>query len=240
MRAVSVRRPVLDYAGVILLGEDLLKEDCKNVLSQLYDNPELPYAIPIIMAAPSAEKVLKTLAIKTADLSGNIDNMLRSTDRLSLPKALSLPQFYNLLLSSQKDPYLPCFSENNGDITLDGVGVFKENKLSALLKKDAALGLGILFGSAKDYPLILDENTTVYLRRTNVNLKKDEICLKLYADTTSRRPEKELEKATVKIIKDYVRSALFSLENAESDVLGVRLISPVPLKTDCRIKELIP
>lgn len=243
LRAASNRRPVADYAGFILLGEKLLKNGAKQVISELYDNPDFPYGVPLLMALPSAENVLTALAEKTADLSGSIDAMLHSVDRLSLPEAPTLPEFYNLLLSPEQDPLLPCLSEESGAVTLTGAGVFTGETLSAVLTGDAAKGLGVLLGSARDYPLMLNRDTTVYLRRIKITENATEIRLKLYGDSADNQSAKELEEATIKKVNGWVHSAVEALKDADSDVLGrCRYGAPFrfTLKISCRIKELVP
>lgn len=243
LRTTSDRRPVLDYAGTILLGENLLKSSAKQILSELYDNPDCPYGVPLLMASPSAKEVLTSLAEKTADVSGSIDAMLHSANRLSLAEAPTLPEFYNLLLSSDQDPWLPCLSEKDGAVLLSSTGVFCSGHLATILTEDAARGLGVLLGSARDYPLQINRDTIVYLRRIKITQKEDEIRLKLYADSTSKQSPKVLADAAIKQVNGWVKSAAESLKKADSDVLGRRRRQApfhFSLKTNCRIKELNP
>lgn len=243
LRARSNRRPVLDYAGCIILGETLLESGAKQVLSELYDNPDFPYGVPLLMASDSAEAVLSALAEKTADLSGSIDAMLRSADRLSLAEAPTLPAFYNLLLSPNQDPYLPRLAEEDGVVFLDGTGVFRGEQLVSVLTGDAARGLGVLLGSARDYPLLLNRDTTVYLRRIKITQKENAVNLKLYGDTASSQDPAFLSDACVQKVEGWLESAVAALREAESDVLGRgrrQKVFDFSLAVTCRIKELNP
>ena len=237
LRATSHRRPVLDYAGAILLGEELAKSKTAPVLKELYNNPDFPYGVPLMLASPSAQAVLKGLAKKTADLSGSIDSILQSANRLSLPEAPKLPVFYNTLLAPTKDPFLPCLAEEDGTISLKGTGVFTGNALSAILKDDAAKGLGVLLGSARDYPLIVQDFSTVYLRRIKIANHETELRLKLYGDTDSTLSAETLADAASQEVKIWIDSAIEALKKANSYVLGDKF--PRKIKVFCRIKELI-
>lgn len=237
LRATSHRRPVLDYAGVILLGEELAKSKTESVLKELYDNPDFPYGTPLVLASPSASTVLKGLAKKTADLSGSIDSMLQSANQLSLPEAPDLPDFYNAFLSPTKDPYLPCLAEKDGAVSLDGVGIFTGKTLSSILTGDTAKGLGVLLGSARDYPLTVSNDITVYLRRIKITSPKNELCLKLYGDTDSALWVESLADTTAQKVRRWVSSTTEALQKANAHVLNVPL--PRTIKVTCRIKELI-
>ena len=237
LRATSHRRPVLDYAGVILLGEELAKSKTEQVLKELYDNPDFPYGTPLVLASPSASTVLKGVAKKTADLSGSIDSMLQSANQLSLPEAPTLPDFYDTLLSPTKDPYLPCLAEKDGAVSLKGAGVFSGNALSSVLTGDAAKGLGVLSGSARDYPLTISDDAIVYLRRIKITSPKNELCLKLYGDTDSTLWAESLADTATQKVSGWVSSAIEALRKANAHVLDNPL--PHSVKVTCRIKELI-
>lgn len=235
LRAVSDRRPVPDYAGFILLGLPLTENGVIQVLSELYDNPDFPYSVPVLLAEADAETVLKTIAKKTADLSGSIESMLRSADRLSLPEAPSVSEFYNLVSAPERDPCLPCLSEKDGTVTLDGCGIFRGEKLVSVLKDDAARGIGVLSGSARDYPLLLNRNTTVYLRRIRIRQQGEATELKLYGDTSSNEDSSFLAEAACKKVNGWITAALNALNQEGSRVLKHKTTSA---KIICRIKEL--
>ncbi len=237
MRSASDKRPVPEYAGFILLGAPLLENGAEQVLSELYDNPDFPYSVPLLLAEKDAQTVLQTLSQKTADLSGSIESMLRSADRLALPEAPTVSEFYNLLLAPDRDPYLPCLSEKDGSVALDGCGIFSGEKLVAVLKKDAARGVGVLLGSARDYPLLLNRDTTVFLRRIRIRQKGEAVELKLYGDTASNEDPDFLAEASVKKVRKWIVAALNGLNENESKVLKQKTTSA---KLICRIKELNP
>ena len=226
--AASVHRPMADYASVILLGKELLEGDPLSALTELYDIPELPFGVPVLMAEPSAHTVLDALAKKTADLSGSIDAMLQSANRLSLPEAPTLPRFYNLLLSPHKTPTLPCLNNEDDVVALSGVGVFQHGVLTKTLTDTASKGLGVLSESVRDYPLSLDFNTTVYLRRAQVTKKKNEVHVMLYADTGAKENAEALSKAVETEIRGWINEAFNALQN-----------TPLELSVKCRIKEMI-
>ena len=237
LRATSGRRPLPEYAGFILLGAPLLETGAEQVLTELYDNPDFPYSVPLLLAEKDAETVLKTISKKTADLTGSIHSMLLSADRLSLPEAPTVSEFYNLLAAPDRDPYLPCLSENDGTVALDGCGIFHGEKMVTVLKDDAARGVGVLLGSARDYPLLLNRDTTVYLRRFRIRHRGDAVELKIYGDTSSKEDPRVLADATIQKIEGWIVEALDAINQAEAKVLKQTTTSA---KLLCRIKELNP
>lgn len=243
LKTVSNLSPLLDYAGYILLGEDLLKDGVLQPLSELYAHPEFPGAVPLLMATPSAQQVLSTLSKNSGDVSGILEATCRSSEQFSLVAPLSLPEFYNKVLSPNEDAYLPCFLKTEDTVIHSGTGVFCGEYLSAVLKEEEARGLGILLEQCQDSEWFFNADTTVYLRRAQTQLKKDQICIKLYADTASSQESHLLSQAVSQEVTDQVGAAITALSNAKSNVLGKpfgKSVFTLPVFVTTRIKELKP
>ncbi|WP_338469768.1 Ger(x)C family spore germination protein [Niallia sp. XMNu-256] len=129
---------------VILLGNSYAKAGIRDVVERLIVTPRLGTHIQIAAATDSARKALNIFK-KEKSLT-LYERIQQNIERQNLPR-MNLHIFLNHFYGEGMDAYVPMISiDKNDRLTVEGVGVFKDDKLKLHLNQDQT----VLFSFIKD------------------------------------------------------------------------------------------
>lgn len=158
----SPRRLYAEHTRLLLISEDIAKNELKNIIDFFYRDPESrkEYQVAVVKNT-SANKILKTLTPLDTIGADNIVNSIESNnaylgeliavtfnDLLEMylnPRIeISMPALQLLDMSSKDDTDQLKESDANNKIKLDGIAVFKDNALVGYLTIDESLTLNFI------------------------------------------------------------------------------------------------
>lgn len=130
---------------VLLVGKDYAEAGILDTVERLILTPQLGTNIQIAVSTDSARETMKTFKKeKSFTLAERIQHNIRGQ---ALPK-MNLHIFLNHFYGEGMDAYVPMLTIDNKDqLQVDGVGVFKDDKLKLHLNSEQS----VLFSFIKDY-----------------------------------------------------------------------------------------
>ncbi|OMF66467.1 Ger(x)C family spore germination protein [Paenibacillus sp. FSL R5-0766] len=244
------RRLYYAHRRTLLIGEDLAREGVAPMLDLLTRYPLNRFSALPVITKGEAYKVLDT----DAPIEKFPSEMVRELCFLNMRNPRSLKTFIDSILDEGVDPFLPIASvadnvpktwkDSKTNIKLDGLAVFKKDKLVGMIEKAPADALILAMGEANapevmvkaprgegDIFLKLNENNSSL--HPSVNNEKVKVTIQMYAkgvivDNESNygdRSEKEILKLNEgvheKLKSDIEEGIRLVQHKYNADILGI-------------------
>ncbi|PFA70729.1 hypothetical protein CN378_00210 [Bacillus sp. AFS015802] len=127
---------------VFLLGEDLAKKDIYKFLDIFYRDPNSSISAKLAVVEGDGEEILTKLSEKNVLISEFIIELLTSAESSTGVPKQNLQTVCTLMFDEGKDFGLPLLKMKEGEVILEGTGIFHKNSLSGTLTfKESSLFL---------------------------------------------------------------------------------------------------
>ncbi|MDR9747822.1 Ger(x)C family spore germination protein [Paenibacillus taichungensis] len=200
------------HRRTMLIGEELAREGVAPMLDLLTRYPlNRLSALPIVTKG-SAYKVLDT----DAPIEKFPSEMVRELCFLNMRRPRSLKTFTDAILSEGVDPFLPVASTADNvpsnwkdvktNIKLDGIAIFKKDKLVGMIEKAPADALILAMGEANEPEVMV-----------KAPRGKGDVFIKLNENNSSLHPHVENGKVTV-TIELYAKGVMVDNESNYGDL----------------------
>ncbi|QHE61823.1 Ger(x)C family spore germination protein [Rossellomorea vietnamensis] len=167
---------------IFLLGEELAKEDIYKFLDIFYRDPNSSISSKLAVVEGNGEDILSKLNEKNVLISEFIIELLTSAESTTGVPKQNLQTVCTLMFDEGKDFALPLLKMKDGEVILDGTGIFHKHSLSGTLTfKESSLFLIMNNQRAKlarfvskiekDKPLNVDNYITYNVTESKSKLK---------------------------------------------------------------------
>ncbi|PLR79105.1 Ger(x)C family spore germination protein [Bacillus sp. V3-13] len=230
------------HRRVILVGEDMARSGIEPIIDILGRIPENRLSALMIVTRGEAKKVMET----DIPLEKFPSESIRELALTSMKEPRSLKHVVNIMIADGVDLALPYAIVEKSDaklIKMEGLAVFKNNKLRGFLKSDQATGALLAMGEANQPELVVpppagEEEIAVQIQEYKLDVKPivngDKITMKMSIegrgvvvenesnyDIDSEKNVQALEKKLNQKIKDDILKAMDRLQNEyKADVVG--------------------
>jgi spore germination protein KC len=245
MASISSRRIVWSHIKVIIIGEELAKNDIQEIFDFFSRNAELRFRTWIAVTPGEAGKILEIVPIMEKDPSLNIEKITEKTNLIGSACGIMLKDF----LEDYMDPYLnPVTSrivlteqDSKPTVKLEGGTVFNDNKMVGWLQENETRGFlwieNKIDGSIRAVNCPYDGLLVTLEIKSGKTKFKSEIVkgiphYTITAKATAKLTEKaclteftnpkalhDLEKTLASAIQDDIQSTVDAAQNLNSDFI---------------------
>lgn len=226
---------------VLIFGKNFAEAGIENIVNRFITTPQLGTNIQIALSTQSAKETLQTFkAEKSLTLAERLEhNMLAQ----SIPY-MNLHVFLNHFYGEGMDAYAPMLSIDEKDrVKIDGLGVFKKDKLKLHLNPDQTILFSTLVDFRNQATLKIDFDGKKYneliivrafrsKKHWNWDRKKEQLNLRLKLEWTLvqypnkyniEKPEdvRKMKKLIVKELEKRMESLITTFKENEVDPLGI-------------------
>lgn len=170
---------VAGQVRTLVISEKFARRSIQDLASSLLRDPVMSNNATIVISKQDVSTIMsETLKNPPFDLTDQINQNMKNGNTPFSNVHLVLDQYYG----EGQDVYLPILDQDkNGLIRLDGVGVFKEDKLRLILNDKESLMLKLLKDKTKTmtgaYEFLGRENEPIYFKilhgKNNITLKQN-------------------------------------------------------------------
>lgn len=245
MASFSSRRIFWSHIKVIIIGEELAKNNIREIFDFFSRNPELRFRTWVAVAPGEAGKILEVTPIMEKDPASNIEKIIDKTQLASNSYSIMLKDF----LEDYMDPYLsPVASriildeiDSKQIVKLNGAAVFSGDRMAGWLDENQARGLlwfkDKINGSIRvvkcpydDLPITLEIKTGKIKIKSKIDNGIPHYTISVKAkckitekacNTELRNPEamRELQSALDLAINEDIQAIVKAAKKLDSDIL---------------------
>lgn len=238
------KEPTLFHLKVLIMSEEIATEKISDILDYLIRNPEI-YNIfyPVVAKDIEAREILKTTNKENPNSSETIENMLENNKASNTITAdINFEIFLSQTIDSKTDSYVNVISKNEDGLALDGIAVFKKDKLSTILNIEESASFNTLNNKSPNYYIktTCKDDSSKYISinlynndKTEIEFKDQKIIFKSNLEASIvedncnidfRNPEKyqELDEQFKTIIKENFETVYKTLQENQTDILEIQ------------------
>lgn len=245
MATISSRRIFWSHIKVIVMSEDMARNNLDDIFDFFSRNPELRFRTWIAVTPGKAAEVLEIVPIMEKDPSQNIEKIIEKTNLTGKACGIMMKDFLEEYLNPYVSPVASRIDIINQDskpvIKLEGAAVFRENKMADWLNENETRGylwikndisssvrvvncpydglpitLEIKKGKTKTKSTLI-EGMPFYTITADASAKLTEkACLTNFNDPQAIH---DLEKVLESAIHDDIQAAVTAAQNLDSDFL---------------------
>ncbi|WP_299737531.1 Ger(x)C family spore germination protein [uncultured Rossellomorea sp.] len=172
---------------VFLLGEELAKKDIYKFLDIFYRDPNSSISAKLAVVEGNGGEILTKLSEKNVLISEFIIELLTSAEVTTGVPKQNLQTVCTIMFDEGKDFALPLIKMKNGEVVLDGIGIFHKNSLTGTLSfKESSLYLLMNNQKAKSTRFVskIDNDKKMSIDNyITYNVSKSKSKLKIVSDT---------------------------------------------------------
>ncbi len=226
----------------LLFGRNIAEAGIRDIVDRLLLTPQIGTSIQIIASTHSAQE---TLNIFKKEKSFTLTEQIQhNMEEQGLPK-INLHIFLNHFYGEGMDAFVPMLTiDKNEKIKIEGIGVFKDDKLKLHLNLEETLLFSLIkdYRTQSSYQIELDEQTnrkemlTVRTYQSKQewdwDQKKEQLHLQLRVQLSltqvpnrynveNRKDMQELEELVVEKLETGMKDLLSTLKENEVDPIGI-------------------
>ncbi|MGM0751048.1 MAG: Ger(x)C family spore germination protein [Bacillota bacterium] len=234
---------------VFLLGEELAKKDIYKFLDIFYRDPNSSISAKLAVVEGNGGDILTKLSEKNVLISEFIIELITSAEiSTGIPKQ-NLQTICTVMFDEGKDFALPLIKMKDGEVVLDGTGIFHKHSLTGTLSfKESSLYLLLNNQKAKSARFvskIANDNKMNIDNYITYNISKSKSKLKIVSDTpgniqvqidvkmdisiveypqdklTDKNELKKLNKEISKHLTEDAQKMIEKIQLANSDLFGI-------------------
>ncbi|WP_155590671.1 Ger(x)C family spore germination protein [Lysinibacillus cavernae] len=244
----SDKKIVFNQLRVVLVNEDFARKgDIRKIIQHLYRNAEVGNKVLIAVVKDNAEAILKADYPDKPSINFYLNNLLEPSINTAFNPNTNIHDFMYTITNPVFDTVLPFIEKRGEKLEVNGVAVFKGNRMHELIKPEEALVIQALSGRKNLAPLHLDlnaghgeeklmidliESTVKKVSNKNIESPKLTIFLKIKGTLSEYKGEREsqlittesiseLEKDVNKQLEKNIGEFLERLNNMEVDPAGL-------------------
>lgn len=219
----------------VIIGENAARRGIAGEVDYLVRSDELRFDIPVIVVkGESAKKLIEDTSESETHISQQITKLLKSNYSTSVASEVQLAALVEMLEDPFKSPYLPYIERAEKGISINGYGVFNEDKLMEFFSQEESLGINFLNNDVENRIIVVnDQDKSITLKltksKTRIRLKDGifRVNIKLMsevvqAEGTINNLDDELTQGLIarqnEEIKRVVEASLTRLKNMGCDV----------------------
>lgn len=237
----SPKKLYLGHLKLLIVSDTLAKSDINKISDYFLRNPSVSKNFTVLLSKDSKpEDILKNLKSDNSFPTGNILGSVEISSTIQgSSNNIKFIKFMQDLVSEGKNPILPTIKNNNNNLIIENIGLFKDNKLIGYLNNDENIGYNFITDSIKSTTIDYKCDNDKYIS-ININNSKTEIKSKIVnnnpvidlnvkcdaqvsevncsnATNDLTKIKKETEKRIYKIIDNVIKK---TQEDFNSDIFG--------------------
>lgn len=146
---LSPRRVLSGKLSTILLDQKLAKHGIIELVQGISRNPDVGRNLFVVIAEPSSHDLLTKQYDISQTVSEYLRKMLEQNKGYNFPK-VNLHEFLNNYYGKGIDPILPIVSRREDKLTINGLGIFRKDRLVYKISQDDLFFFKILFEAMND------------------------------------------------------------------------------------------
>ncbi|TCZ80958.1 Ger(x)C family spore germination protein [Paenibacillus albiflavus] len=133
----QVSRHLVTYRNrIILIGEELAKQDIYPILETFYRDPKSALNARIGVTKGTAANILSLKKVGNVLIGEEIDELIKSREETTTVPKVTLENIYSVMLDPGEDFVLPYLIEEGGRVKVARIALFHDNKLTGQLSPD--------------------------------------------------------------------------------------------------------
>ncbi|MFS1512988.1 Ger(x)C family spore germination protein [Chengkuizengella sp. SCS-71B] len=144
------REVVNGQLRISLFGEQLAKDGIFPIILSFLRDPSIGPLVYLAVAKGTAKDVLVTQLKKEPNTGSYIQTMLERLDEEDVYPSVNLLQFARSYYDDGIDPYLPMIFSTKKNIVLEGIALFKDDRMITSISKEKAIFIFLLSKEFKE------------------------------------------------------------------------------------------
>ncbi|WP_342599966.1 Ger(x)C family spore germination protein [Psychrobacillus sp. FSL H8-0483] len=159
IEALSDKKVVLNQLRVVLLNEEFARHGkAREIIKHLFRNAEVGNKVLIAVVKESGEEILKEEYPDKPNINFYLNDLLQPSINTAFNPNTNIHDFVYTQTNPVFDSIVPLLEKKEGKIEINGIALFKGEKMLRSLSKDDALIIQALQGRKKLAPLYIKLN----------------------------------------------------------------------------------
>lgn len=230
----------ISHLSCIIISDDVAKKGITPVLDYLLREPESNQNFNLIISKDfKAQDILSVITPLSDYPSQNINSTIKVSEKEQARVIKSnFNQFISTLLNPGINPVANSITliDDKKNTKIDNLAIFKKDRLIDWATTDESIGINMLKGNVKNlYTNININDTNIVITCTKYKIKKEyknnKFIVNIYCEGGIKEIDNkinikdkkildEIEKETIKELKEYTDSAIIKSQNLKDDILG--------------------